>query len=295
MKVAIFWGGAHTLPGKCDENTWYSFYNSGWRYGFESLGHQVDWFAYEDLGNYPGYDLYIYAPGFLTHLTMRDNLHHPNIFFTEELGVATSWAINHSYYFDHVCFMDYMNWSILHNHLGIQNVHWVPPAVDPTVFKDLTQPRDNNCSFLGNYDDTIKILGKNQTRKTYIQAIDAHNHPSSVARGFYAFEANKVWNNTKIGVDVPLTEFFSFRNLQIIAAGALCITRKVKLPSGVEHLLKKDEYITYNDLDHLIFEVLPYWIEHEKLRNKVIEKAKMNVLANHTFKNRAEQILEIYR
>lgn len=291
MKIAVFWGGKHTLPGACDQNTWYSFYNSGWRYGFENLGHQIDYFAWEDCESHPGYDLYIYAPGFLTNLTYHPKLHHPNVFFTEEASCAVSWAASHSYYYDAVTFLDYINWKAVKS-IGIKNAFWVPGAVDPSVFHKLNTERVYNTAFLGSYDSNVKILG-NQTRMDFILAIDAHNKPSLVGRGFYAFEANKIWNASKIGIDVPIVEFCSFRLFQIMAAGAFCLTRKTRINSGISYLLPEGLYDTYSDIDDMVFNVVPYWLSKQDKRDKAAHTATEFVLENHTFKNRAFQLLQI--
>lgn len=291
MRIAVFWGGRHTLPGACDPNTWYSFYNSGWKYGFESLGHSVDYFAWDDNADHPGYDLYIYAPGFLTNLTYHKNLHHPNVFFTEEISLAVTWAISHSMYYDNVCFLDYVNYKAVRT-CGVKNVWWVPGAVDPTVFNDLGQDRYYNSAFLGTYDNNV-VINNNQTRLDYVRTIDAKNKPSMVATGFYAFEANKIWNSTKIGVDVPIVEFASFRLFQIIAAGAFCLTRKPRIDTGIYRLLNEDEFGTYQDSNDLVNSVIPYWTLVDEKRTKMVAKARENVLNNHTFKERATQLLWI--
>ena len=105
MKIAVYWGDPHTLPGNCDDNTFHSFYNAGWKYGFESLGHEVEYFAWGNNNDNPGFDLYVYAPGFLSNLTFKPKIHKPNVFFTEEVSMAPCWAVGHSFYFDHYCFV----------------------------------------------------------------------------------------------------------------------------------------------------------------------------------------------
>jgi hypothetical protein len=292
LKIAVYWGDAHTLPGKCDDNTWYSFYNSGWKYGFEKLGHQVDYFAWDDSQDRQGYDLYIYAPGFLTNLTMKPKIYSPNIFFTEEVSVSTGFAVGHAYHYDNLCFLDYMNFKALRS-LGLRNIWWVPGAVDPTVFKDFGQSRQHNCVFLGNFDNTF-FIENGRTRLDYIKTID--KMPTSiVARGYYAFEANKIWNSGKIGIDVPLYEFCSFRLMQIIAAGNFCLTRQTRINSGIQHILQNDDYDTYHNLEELRDKTVPFWLnnfDEMKVRNK---KAKERVMSLHTFEHRAKQLLQIAR
>jgi len=290
MKIAVFWGGAHTLPGACDDNTWYSFYNSGWKYGFEQLGHQIDYFAWEDIADHPGYDLYLYAPGFLTTATFHKNLHHPNLFFTEEASLGISWAINHSFHYDGVCFLDYLNWKAMKAN-GVKNAYWVPGAVDPTIFHPTNCQKRHLVTFLGNYDHTV-IIEKSHTRVDYIRAIDTL--PGAlVARGYYSMEANRVWNETYVGIDVPIVEFCSFRLFQIIAAGALCLTRKTRVESGISHLLPTDLYETYTDLDDLISR----WRYVDKnvglMFADKIQKAQEHVMKHNTFKQRAQQLLQI--
>ena len=294
MKIAIFWGGRHTLPGACDHTTWYSFYNSGWKYGFESLGHTIDYFAWDDEDNHSGYDLYIYAPGFLTTATFHKNLHHPNIFFTEEASLGVSWAINHSFHYDGLAFLDFLNWKSLRAN-GIKNAYWVPGAVDPTIFHPLDTEKNRTLTFLGNFDQTV-VIEKGRVRLDYIKAIDSQIPDSLVAKGFYSDAANRVWNSTYVGIDVPIVDFCSFRLFQIIAAGAFCLTRKPRVETGIDYLLPNNLYSTYKDLDHLIETWKPLARDVKpfgKLFAEKTVKAREHVLNHNTFKQRAQQLLQI--
>ncbi len=254
-KVAIFWGGKHTLPGQCDENTWLSFYNSGWKFGFESLGYKVDFFAWEDNEEHPGYDLYVYAPGYLSNKTFRTRLHKPNVFFTEEASIAPIWAINHCYYYDHVFLLDYINWIALRK-AGLKNAWWLPGAVDPTVFYPLKkEKRFYNSCFLGNYDCTVVIDGVN-TRWDYIYGLNTKTEKSLVGKNCYAREANKAWNNAIIGVDIPIVDFCSFRLMQIAATETFILTRKSRVNSGIQYLLEDTSgmplFGSYTGLEDLV-------------------------------------------
>lgn len=293
MKIAVFWGGAHTLPGACDRNTWYSFYNSGWKYGFEQLGHTIDYFAWEDNGDHPGYDFYLYAPGFLTTDTFHKNLHHPNAFFTEEASLGISWAINHSFHYDAITFLDFLNWKSMKAN-GVKNAYWVPGAVDPTIFHPIGAERSRSATFLGNYDTKV-VIHDGLTRIDYIRAIDSRVKDAVVARGYYADLANTVWNCTKLGVDVPIVDFCSFRLFQIIAAGAFCVTRKPRVPTGIDYLLPQAHcyYGLYNDLEDLIDNCIPACLNLIEVYPQAIEQTRKYVLENNTFKQRADQLLQI--
>jgi hypothetical protein len=288
LKIAVFWGDPHTLPNQCSKNTWYSFYNSGWKYGFEKLGHTVDYFAWGDQEDRSGYDLYVYAPGFLTNLTLKPKIYSPNVFFTEEVTLSPAWAISHSFYYDNVCVLDYMNFRALRS-LGIKNAWWVAGAVDPTIFHDLKQPRSYNCVFLGTYDNNVYI-DKKRTRLDYIYAINEFPQ-SMVARGYYASEANNIWNSGKIGIDVPIVEFCSFRLMQMISAGVLCVTRETRIDSGINHLLK--HFDTYKDLEDLRDRVVPSWLNNPEHMVETIKLAQEHVASHHTFEHRAKQLLQI--
>lgn len=295
MRIAIFWGGEHTLPGRCDDLTWYSFYNSGWRYGFENLGHQVDYFAWNDESDHPGYDLYVYAPGFLTNTTFRRKLHHPNVFFTEEAALAVSWGIAHTYYYDHVCSLDFVNVTAMVA-CGAKNVHWVPGAVDPTIFHimNVGEPslgREWDAAFLGTYDQSV-VIDHGMTRLDYLRAMERTIPRILVGTGYYAHNANNIWNVAKVGIDVPIVEFCSFRLFQIIAAGAFAVTRKSRIPTGIDLLLQPEHYTTYEDVEDLAKNVMPRLMADPELASKQAS-AREYVLKNHTFVNRAHQLLKI--
>jgi hypothetical protein len=252
------------------------------------LGHTVDYFAWGDQEDRSGYDLYVYAPGFLTNLTLKPKIYSPNVFFTEEVTLSPAWAISHSFYYDNVCVLDYMNFRALRS-LGIKNAWWVAGAVDPTIFHDLKQPRSYNCVFLGTYDNNVYI-DKKRTRLDYIYAINEFPQ-SMVARGYYASEANNIWNSGKIGIDVPIVEFCSFRLMQMISAGVLCVTRETRIDSGINHLLK--HFDTYKDLEDLRDRVVPSWLNNPEHMVETIKLAQEHVASHHTFEHRAKQLLQI--
>jgi len=290
VKIAVFWGDPHTLPNQCSKTTWHSFYNSGWKYGFEKLGHTVDYFAWGDNEDRSGYDLYIYAPGFLTNLTLKKKIYSPNVFFTEEVTLSPAWAVAHSFYYDNICVLDYMNFKSLRT-LGINNAWWVPGAVDPTIFFDQKQDRHYNCIFLGTFDNNVFIENK-RTRLDYIYAINEFPQ-SMVARGYYADQANNIWNSGKIGIDVPIVEFCSFRLMQMISAGVLCLTRQTRIPSGINYLLDENHFDTYKDLDELRDEVVPRWLKNTDEMSETIKRSQEHVASHHTFEHRAKQLLQI--
>jgi len=191
--------------------------------------------------------------------------------------------------------LDLINYQALVSN-GVKNAHWVPGAVDPTIFKlDHQYDSDKrvyNATFLGSYDSEVKITA-NDTRLDYIRAIDAANKPSMVANGFYSFEANKIWNVSKIGVDVPIVEFVSFRLFQIIASGAFCVTRKPRVETGLETLMLPYCYDLYESIDDLTNNVIPNLLRRDNIRVEGAKAARDFVIKNHTFKNRAEQLLQI--
>jgi spore maturation protein CgeB len=287
MRIAMYWGDEHTLPGKCDDIAFNSFYNSGWKDGFESLNHTIDYFTYNDNENRQGYDLYIYGPGFLSNKTMKKNIYSPNIFFTEKLAVAQSWAVAHSFHFDNICFLDYTNFASLRA-LGIKNCWWVPGAYNPKIFRDIGLERKFNCMFLGNYDTEV-IINNKHTRIDYIRHIDSLP-TAMVGRGYYAANANRMWNAAKVGIDVPIAEFCSSRLMQVMGSGTFCLTRKPRIETGISYLL--DHYATYNDVYDLA-NVVKYWVDHEEARLDRVKRAHELVNKKHTFSQRARQLLMI--
>jgi spore maturation protein CgeB len=188
--------------------------------------------------------------------------------------------------------LDYMNYVSLRAN-GIKNAHWLPGAYDPTVFKDLGIERGRSATFLGTYDQVVHI-NDGKVRLNYIQDIDAKIPDSMVARGYYAHEANKLWNNTLVGIDVPIVEFTSFRLFQIMASGAMCLTRKPRIEAGWDELFLGEDIVdTYDTSDELCHAVAPYWINQKEKREERVKKSKEFVSKYHSFKNRAWQILNI--
>ncbi len=113
-----------------------------------------------------------------------------------------------------------------------------------------------------------------------------HNQPSIA-------EVNKIYNQSRILINFHSTghaSSISSRTFEIALAGAFQI---VDYREDLSVLFPKDFFPLYGNLKEMN-EQIAKWLPLEKERGAMVEKQREHILANHTWLNRAKEILKTY-
>lgn len=159
-------------------------------------------------------------------------------------------------------------------------------ACDITTAGNLNSHRLTVFSHLSGYN--VKIWGvappfwikNHDAAKFYQNEFVAHEEKAK------AFLAAKIVLNT-----IHLSEIngVNVRTFEIAAAGAFQLaTHK---PDVKDLFLEGEEIITFNSIEDLK-EKVKFYIDKEDLRNEIAQKARIRVLAEHTYEKRLKKIID---
>ena len=270
----------------------YESYGDHWIDGFRDAGCSVDVYGYNQINELPaGYDFYFFVELRYDPTTIPDHVHPRGMYCWDShvTGIAQyePCAAN----FDVAFFASKID-TIALQEKGYTNVHWVPEACNSHVHRNLEIERPYDTAFIGQQDVTNKKR-KGQTRLQFLKHLEG-NFNSFIGMRFYG-EAYAEWlNKAKLGFDRPITYDIGTRLFEIAACGAVPLYPRLDMPSGIEELMEEGvHYVAYDDTIEDLNEKIKYYLEHDEERKQIALRAQTHVLASHTYKNRAEQILQI--
>jgi len=174
---------------------------------------------------------------------------------------------------------------------GHPNPITLPHAVDQFIFLDepVAPERNIDVGWVG------RIGGPLYGLRRKILPILAANFPMNDWRQSYPYpEMAKLYRRSKVGVNIGRDDYPQDANLrvyEIMAAGAMLITA---LPSELEKLgfQSGTHFAGYRDESELS-DRIRYYLEHDAERARIAETGRGLVLAEHTYDQRADEILRL--
>jgi len=216
-------------------------------------------------------------------------------------------------YYDYV-FTNEKNTVKVH---GEDKTMYLPTAVDPNVFYPRRVPRNYLSDVLiggSLFAERMDALDKLEKElKRYRLKIVGNSR-----RNFKSDYLNSIWRRgsvsieemakfdagTKIALDIPRNEMVSEygrtnpgilsttvspRVFEVPAAGALLLTWKKR--EAVKELFPDDIVALYDEIDE-IPKIIEHYMKNRKEREQLIARARSHVLKNHTYENRAKDVLK---
>ncbi|MBI5373964.1 MAG: glycosyltransferase [Candidatus Schekmanbacteria bacterium] len=196
--------------------------------------------------------------------------------------------------------------------MGMKNYFYLPAACHPDIHKPLPLEEEematfkSDVSFMGagyynrrsffkmlrDYD--FKIWGTDWPNDDpfFKNAVQRDSERISIE------DTVKIFNSTKINLNMhsstyhsgvnPHGDFVNPRTFEIAACGGFQL---VDYRSDLEGLFKVGEEIeTFSDIQDLRRK-MSYYLDHPEERNKISEKARQKVLADHTYEKRMTEVL----
>jgi len=162
-----------------------------------------------------------------------------------------------------------------------KNVHWLPHAADPEIFKPLPQ--------ITKRFDAGYIGFSNSSRDKFFNIVKQYcdfKHYNSAWGEF----ANRCLQELKICINIPVeNDTCNMRSFESTIGGVpLLIQMNDK--NGFDEMFKDDMYLSFSDESDLK-EKLVRLITNSDLRKSMSEKARVHSLAHHTYRNRINTIL----
>ncbi|MFH0703123.1 MAG: glycosyltransferase [bacterium] len=153
-----------------------------------------------------------------------------------------------------------------------------------------------------NFPDKLEIYSYKKHFETSVEemekmdllASDALESYKNSYRGFLETERDlaKVYANSKIVLNITMDQGLSsmnYRVFEVLATGAFLLTDYKK--DTADYFSEKEELVFYRNKEELIKNILEY-LKNDSERIRISKNGKDKVLKYHTFKQRANKILE---
>lgn len=276
---------------KTSSTPYKQFFNSGW----ETIPEVQTFVGMEHLKDIDGeFDVCIVGPGGFRYdedlyrkssgktkfvFIDDEDMHHS----VEQIRCIAS-------YYDYVCIYSEVNYLALRS-LGVKNVIHILPSVDARYFGVLDVEQTLDVTFIGQQGGFNRI-GEG-TRLDYLIQLEGKNDIKSfIGRGFYCEDASKLYNQSRIGLDLPVTFAVGARAFQIGVTNAMLM-----IPAGIrsklwyDHFTPGKDYAEFEPTFEGFHEALKHWIGDTVGQKRLSDSMREKVLAGHTFQHRYNEIL----
>ena len=173
----------------------------------------------------------------------------------------------------------------------LARAHWVPLGCDPEVHRPRGGPVCYDVAFVGT-DGGVP-------RKFLLQELRERFSSRFIGRAPFDQMA-EIYAQSKIGFHYiectsPLKDHVSMRVYEVLASGTLLLANALE-PGAFDGvgLRDREELVVYRTPREL-FELADYYLAHDAERRRIATAGQRVVLERHTYRHRAEQIIEIIR
>lgn len=171
--------------------------------------------------------------------------------------------------------------------VGHDQVYWLPLAAAPDVHGDLRLDRIYDVGFVGN----IAQAHRQTARQRRLALLAARFNTNDFYRHYSPAQVGEVYSQSKIVFNTSIAGDVTMRIFEGAAAGALVLTDVVQ--NGFAELFEPGaEVVVYQDDDDLLAKVR-YYLDHPQEREAIARAGQARTLAQHTYRHRVQQILEI--
>jgi spore maturation protein CgeB len=179
---------------------------------------------------------------------------------------------------DFVCHKDYL-------YLHRDRPHfWLPPACEPSLHKKLDVNKSYDIGFVGNLDRNVY-----RERVEILERLSKKFRVHSFHK-IYGEEMVKILNQSRIVFHKSFNHDLSTRVFDTLACGSFLIADRIE--DGMPELFQDGRHLAlYGSLDELE-EKIAHYLKHEDERERIAAEGHREVLAKHTFRHRAQFILE---
>lgn len=287
MKIALFYNKS---PGTVGEY----FHRA-----LLSLGEQVDHYPTSGMGDPPGgYDVFLRVDHGDYAADLPKGLK-PKAFYAVDTHLNRSWKsirrLAEGY--------DLMLCAQQLAARRLPRAVWVPLGCDPEIHGPgaehglelrngaASSGRRHDLAFVGN-DGGIP-------RKLILQEMRERYPNSFIGRAPYT-RMREIYGKSKLGFHYiectsPLKDHVSMRVYEVLASGTLLLTNALA-PGAFESVgLKDGEHLAVYRSPKELFEKVDHYLRHEEERRRIAAAGSAEVLRRHTYRQRAEKIVQAIR
>lgn len=164
--------------------------------------------------------------------------------------------------------------------------HWLPFAVEPRLYAQAQKPRDIDIAYIGSDDrglhpERARLL--DLIRSRYDNTFLGRAEPSRIG---------EIYGRAKIVFNRSVRNDVNMRYFEAMGAGAVLVTDSAR-DNGVEELFSPGkDFLEYRDDASLLASIDSLLADSGK-RELIGARAQRHVLSGHTYRHRAERILDV--
>jgi spore maturation protein CgeB len=163
---------------------------------------------------------------------------------------------------------------------GIQNVFWMPHAVEPMAYPYIPSIKKYDLCFIGHINSQNRIDALDRMFKEFPKFFYGQRLFEAAAEKFC---------QSKIVFNITIKDDINMRTFEALSTKSFLLTNYI--PTLGELFEDGKHLVMYKDLDEAV-DKAKYYITHNEEREKIAEAGFQEVRAKHTFKHRCEQVLK---
>ena len=166
---------------------------------------------------------------------------------------------------------------------GINNVFWLPLACDPDVHGKVETEKEWDVGFVGT------IPEETNRRKQLLEKIGLKFNLNCDRK--FMEDMALHYSKSKIIFNNAIQNDLNMRVFEALCSGSLLITDHAK-GSGIEEMFCDKKHLVFYK-DQSIEEQISYYLKNKKERNIIAEQGRQEVLKNHTYLHRTNELMDI--
>lgn len=163
---------------------------------------------------------------------------------------------------------------------GIDSI-WVPHAVEPQAYPFIPSIKKYDISFVGHINSENRIDALDRMFREF---------PNFYWGQRLFEEAAEKYCQSKIVFNISIKDDINMRVFEALSTKSFLLTNEI--PTLGELFEDGKHLVTYKTMDEAV-EKARYYLAHEEERNAIAEAGFEEVRAKHTFRHRAEQMLDV--
>jgi spore maturation protein CgeB/tetratricopeptide (TPR) repeat protein len=166
---------------------------------------------------------------------------------------------------------------------GIKNVFWLPLACDPDIHGKVEQEKKWDVGFVGTIPET------QNRRKTLLERVGSRFNLSCERK--FMDEMAEHYSKSKIVFNNAINNDLNMRVFEALCSGSLLLTDYAS-GSGLEEMFENRKHLVIYE-DENIENVIAHYLENDNERKQIAEQGRQEVLKNHTYAHRANDLMNV--
>jgi len=168
---------------------------------------------------------------------------------------------------------------------GIQSVHWLPLACEPSIYPKKELPRCYDIAHVGSTDHRAHPM-----RHRLLNALN-QTYPKMWSGRATVAEMGSIYSQARIVFNASINNDINMRFFEAMGAGAVLVTNPI-MNNGVDELFCKNQhYVEYHD-ERDLFQVIDTLLKDPEKLSSIGAAAQQLVLDKHTYRQRGKACLE---